>query len=300
MNEMATLPTALRLRRLLHQQGFRLRPWCTQVEILDTFYGHLAAAACADDFWQQLGTLAQELALDLERPMLGNPYGVNIASNTVQLLDEIRVALAAARDAQRGYRALHRELPANAMTLLLAVSIAAVGCGGAVASEQDPSPAVGGSSSGNTAHVGGTSSSTVLGQGGSSGVSRTTRISIFGDGGSGPMASTDDLAGGADGASFPQTPCREPSEPAPTVEELMDACGIDARVKEEYLSVLNASEASWPAGFAAYFACQNCGNLAMFLGTCSSDGLRTVGYPFANDPWQMCQPVPIYIGVRFS
>jgi hypothetical protein len=273
----------LRIRRFLHQQGFRLKPWCTQTEILDSFYDQLAQAHRGDDFWMELGNLAAEFALDLKQRNPTSTLTTAMVTERSVLMDAIRSALAAARTVPSGYRKLHTALPVSAMGLLLAITLAAVGCGGEMDgnASNTGTPAASGGTTGQTART------AVLGGLGGNPATLATGGTTSGNG-SGGTASN-----GTGGSA----PCA--STTTPTIEAILDACGIDADAKQTYLAALNASEASWSTGVAEYFACTSCGEIASLF---SYDCILTAqSEPYTGNPWDMCDvAVLIYVGVRFA
>jgi hypothetical protein len=66
--------------------------------------------------------------------------------------------------------------------------------------------------------------------------------------------------------------------------------------------MLAESHPAWAEFVKEYFQCASCGDLASYINRCLSDP----GDPQANAPdtsssvWDLCAPVLIYIGVRFS
>jgi len=82
------------------------------------------------------------------------------------------------------------------------------------------------------------------------------------------------------------------------MEQLVRSCVTDTAAADAYLQALAASNSTWPQGLAAYFDCRSCAEISSYVTNCYQPQAQSGGY--AGDPWAMCTPVMIYLGVSFA
>jgi hypothetical protein len=281
---------ALRLRRFLHQRGLRLEAWATQEQILETFLAHLAHDEHDDAYWDELTELAERLATDLRQRRPRSALTEAISVDPDDLMKEIRAGLAQARTRREDFRSLGRTITGPAMSLLLLITLVAVGCGGQTDRSRELTPSTGGTggaaaSAGGTAELGGTA-----GMGG---------FIIELPAGMPPACgqSTGVVPSGGEGGTAGCFP------PAMTIRELLETCVDDPDAREAYLGALALSHPDWSQFIADYFRCGECGAVADYLQYCVCAG--NVGVD-ADPPdessniYDLCSPIIIYAGVRFT
>ena len=92
MNAMFQAPPVLRLRRFLHQQGIRLRPWASETEILDSFYAQLAQRHADREFWERLKEVCGALAADLQHRQPDSELLRSLNTDVAGLVEDVRRA----------------------------------------------------------------------------------------------------------------------------------------------------------------------------------------------------------------
>ena len=278
MNLLFSVPTATQLRRFLHQQGIRLKRWRAQEEVFESFYRQLAEERHQDVFWERFSELSSELVTELRHLHPDSEFIVEMERQQNTAMDDIRAALSKVRGVPNGFRQLGACLSTVAVSLLIAVSLSVVGCGGAIDEDNQADHYGTGGTGGASSHVGGTTS-TSSGKGGSSANAL---------GGTTASAGTGNQMGGV-GASCSTSP--------PAIKDLFDGCGVDPELTGLYLEDLAACDASWGPGLASFLACLTCDQindyLEMICGTCPKNT------PFSVDLMRTyCVPQPMYLVVQ--
>jgi hypothetical protein len=306
------IPSAIQSIRsfLIEMCGMKVKPWATTEETLAALHTTLVARHGCDIFWTSLRGLLETLARDLKLRQAATP-GTLVDNELLDseryatLLDEIRAALARQTTGPASFRRLASGLSVPALGLLLFLGgVASVGC------------------SGSGLHV-------QARDAGPPDVVDTNTVPPTPDASS-PITSPDaPPAGGVDAAkpeaspdlpriivTIPDAPPARDTVAAPdalaasqsdggatvTIQDIMNSCNISAQEQQAILTCLAQLGDSW-AGFAEEFAGLNCGvvgsDLTCFLRSRVCGGGYEITYPSdPNAPW-ICQPVLVYIGVRF-
>ena len=306
------IPSAIQRIRsfLIEMCGMKVKPWATTEETLAALHTTLVARHGCDIFWTSLRGLLETLARDLKLRQAATP-GTLVDNELLDseryatLLDEIRAALARQTTGPASFRRLASGLSVPALGLLLFLGgVASVGC------------------SGSGLHV-------QARDAGPPDVVDTNTVPPTPDASS-PITSPDaPPAGGVDAAkpeaspdlpriivTIPDAPPARDTVAAPdalaasqsdggatvTIQDIMNSCNISAQEQQAILTCLAQLGDSW-AGFAEEFAGLNCGvvgsDLTCFLRSRVCGGGYEITYPSdPNAPW-ICQPVLVYIGVRF-
>jgi len=280
--ESMIVPSSIqRIRSFLVEMcGMKVKPWADTEETLAALHATLAAKQACDIFWTSLRVLLETLACDLKARQDATP-GTLIDNEVLDgeryatLIDEIRVALVrqGSKTPASTFRRLAASLSAPALGLLLLLGGAAtVGC----AREPLESPA----------HMQDAAAS----------------------------ATTDARPSQPDSSNIiilpPQPDTRSPWDAATqgpdgapvTIRDIMDSCNIPSQQQTDILACLAGLRSSWSTGMASVFAGQNCATVANQLDcfgagyTCTSP--QTAG-DFDPSSTRICQPIIIYLGVRF-
>ena len=298
MSQRSRLPPApaLGLRRFLHRHGLRLEPWATQEQILEAFLEHLAHDAHDDTYWEELTELADRLAADLRQRRPQSALTEAISVDTDQLMQEIRAGLARARAGQGGFRSLGQTMTGSAMSLLLLVTLVAVGCGGQTESSRAVTTV--GGTGGSLAGTGGEAGTgDTAGTGGEAGTGGMFIIEL---GGAPPVCAQSTGVMPSGGGAGGEYGCFSAEM---TIRELLETCVDDPEARDEYLAALALSHPDWSRFVADYFRCTACGAVADYLSYCVCAGSAQA----ESDPpdgsssiYDLCRPIIIYAGVRFS
>jgi len=279
---------------LIERCGMKVKPWASAEETLAALHRTLVTLRGCDIFWTSLRGLLETLARDLKARQEAAPG--TLLDNEVlddqrycSLLDEIRAALAAAAAGEQaaGFRGLAAMLSASALGLLLFLGGAAsIGCAG--------SP---------LHNAGSRTDAAVTDLPAPSSDAPTVRITLP-DGPPlqiilpdvriepNPVTKTPDAGAATVG----------PDGGAVTIADIMASCNLDSRTQQAVLACLAGLRASWSTGMAELFAGASCSDVANDLDcftygqTCTGGGAGTEFDPATT---RVCQPVIIYIGVRF-
>lgn len=256
MNQVFFLPTAARMRRFLHQNGIRIKPWHSLPQSLDSLYRQLADEKRTDEFWTQFRQQSAALVGELRDSRTCSSLIVDMAKQTSTLVETIRETLTHARRTSGDYSRLNELLPPSSMGLLIAVSLAAVACGGiATDGEQVARGGTPGSSSGGAPGVatGGTVSTTAGAMPAMGGATSAAT--------GGTMSATGGATSAATGGTGGFASCSE----SPSIQSIFDACGVASDFTRGYLEQLAKCDPSWESGLAAYFSCWDCDGIKSYL-----------------------------------
>ena len=265
---------------LIEMCGMKVKPWASTEETLGALHTMLVARQQCDIFWTSLRVLLEKLASDLKARQGATPG--SLLDNELldgeryaSLLDEIRAALArqTAEPSISNFRRLASSLSAPALGLLLFLGGAAtVGCDHS--SLSNPSQTQDASAPGAP--------------------DTKTDGSIYitlPDVGPAPdtFPSKPDATSGLDGATV-------------TIQDIMDSCNVPTQQQAYVLACLAQLRESWTTGMASVLATENCTSVNNDLScftysySCMSPP-PTAEFDPANMP--ICQPIIIYLGVRF-
>jgi hypothetical protein len=270
---------------LVEMCGMKVKPWAGTEETLAALHATLVARHGCDIFWTSLRVLLETLARDLKARHDAAP-GTLVDNEVLDgeryttLIDEIRAALVrqGAETPASTFRRLAATLSTPALALLLFLGGAAtVGCA--------REPMHGSSQMQDTAAAPDTADART-----SQPDSRpdSSNVIIFP-----PQPDTrspwDAATQGPDGAAV-------------TIKDIMDSCNIPSQQQANILACLARLRSSWSTGMASVFAGQNCATVADQL-SCFATGY-TCMYPQPNSDFDpastsICQPMIIYLGVRF-
>jgi hypothetical protein len=88
-----------------------------------------------------------------------------------------------------------------------------------------------------------------------------------------------------------------------TVGELLETCVEDTNARDTYLFALENSHPDWSQFIADYFRCRACGEMADYIRTCANVSSVLVEADPPNESssiYDLCRPVIVYAGVRFT
>lgn len=273
--------------------GMKVKPWATAEETLAALHATLVRRQSCDMFWSSLRVLLETLARDLKARESAAPGALldNEMLSTEQyaaLLDEIRTCMARQpSEPVPSFRRLAQGLSAPALGLLLLLGgVTTVACEGSPLhgsgapdaavtdtrpSQSDrPPDAAPDSAPDNSLYI------------------------VLPDQ---ALAKDDALAGTRDVKEAAST---GPDGAKVTIQEIMDSCNLASRTQTAVLACLGSLGESWTAGLADYLAGKDCYTVAGAL-SCDTFPCSSRSSPGEFDPSQLplCQPVYIYLGVRF-
>jgi hypothetical protein len=86
-----------------------------------------------------------------------------------------------------------------------------------------------------------------------------------------------------------------------TLQEILDSCNIPESTQANVLACLSALHESWTTGIAAVLAGRDCQVVSSSLEPCSYLSQCNSGLPaeFDASSLRLCDPILIYLGVRF-
>lgn len=288
---------------LVEMCGMKVKPWASTEETLGALHTMLVARQGCDIFWTSLRTLLERLACDLKTRQDAVP-GTLVDNEVLDnrryavLLDEIRSCL----DRQSGeatrasFRRLANGLSAPALGLLLLLGGAAtVGCDHAPLKSPSKTPdAAVPDAKGADREVNADTRSPDRDV--NAEVPRITLPSSP----DGPRdhyvapdvaPAWDAVAVGSDGAVV-------------TIRDIMNSCNISDWQQTEVLSCLSALRASWTTGLTQELAGEACATVtsrldafACSMGPCRPGSGTSADFTAGDVPY--CQPIIIYMGVRF-
>ena len=273
---------------LIEMCGMKVKPWAGVEETLAALHATLVARQSCDIFWASLRVLLESLARDLKTRQCAEPG--TLLDNEVlsderyaSLLDEIRASLAKQTNEQqpRAFRQLAQGLSAPALGLLLLLGgVTTVGC----------------------------DSSSLRGENKTPDAAVTDLRSEQPDAApkAGPDSATNDLRIVFPDTAPPKTDVKDAVSKGPeggtvTLQEILDSCNIPEGMQANVLTCLSALHESWTTGIAAVLAGQDCQAVSSSLEPCSYSSECTSGKPAEFDPssLRLCDPILIYLGVRF-
>ena len=296
--ESLIIPSAIQRIRsfLIEMCGMKVKPWATTEETLAALHTTLVARHGCSIFWASLRGLLETLARDLKAREAASP-GALVDNELLDskryatLLDEIRAALASQSTEPATFRRLASALSAPALGLLLFLGGAAsVGCSSSgLRQAQDAGPPAGvdagvaqpEASPDGPVFVRFPDASTVPNV-------VDSGVATIPDAGSATEVAM--ALNQSDGATV-------------TIQDIMDSCNFSAQAQQQILSCLAMVRGSWAEGFAG----ANCSFLYNQLNCLAESefcGGRYLLEPSSgmtldpNTPW-ICQPVIVYLGVRF-
>jgi len=282
---------------LVEMCGMKVKPWADAEETLSALHATLVARSGCDIFWTSLRVLLETLARDLKTRQEAAP-GTLVDNEVLDgdrfatLLNEIRAALGrqGAETTALPFRRLAAHLSAPALGLLLFLGGAAtVGC------SREPLSA--------RSHDGSVQ------------VSPDAQVSP--DSIDSQPETTPDSSLRIQLPEIPRAlPDTRPAsdlEPAKdattigpdggivTIQDIMDSCNIPSQQQGMVLACLEQLKSSWRDGIASALSGQDCGYVDAML-NCNPNNVCSATY-YSNefDPKypRLCQPVLVYIGVRF-
>jgi hypothetical protein len=298
-SESLIVPTAIQRIRsfLIEMCGMKVKPWASTEETLAALHRTLVARHPCDVFWSSLRTLLENLAHDLKQRtesergrLLDNE--VLDSERYASLLGEIRTCLASqtADNQPSSFRRLAGALSAPAFALLLLL-------GGATTIGCADNPLQGGKRQ--DAAVGASTDTPAQRD-----VRPDNSLAITLP--PQPDAAPDQsnvfiLPSPPDTGPPTYAASVGPDGGAVTIQDIMDSCNVTSDVRKAVLSCLARLNDSWSAGVATVLAGTNCSAVRSDL-ECFGMETCAVGPTPANfDPktTRICQPIVIYVGVRF-
>jgi hypothetical protein len=292
------IPSAIQRIRsfLIEMCGMKVKPWATAEETLAALHATLVARHGCSIFWASLRGLLETLARDLKAREAASP-GALVDNELLDseryatLLDEIRAVLASQSAGPASFRRLASALSAPALGLLLFLGGAAsVGCSSAgLRQAQDASP---------PAVVDATVAPPASNPDG-------PILVRFPDASTVPNVVDAGVATIPDAGSATEVAIAlsQSDGGTVTIKDIMDSCNFSAQAQQPILACLASLGGSWAEGFAG----ANCSFVYRQL-SCLAESLICGGRneiaPSSgttldpNTPW-ICQPILVYIGVRF-
>ena len=274
--ESLIVPSSIqRIRSFLVEMcGMKVKPWAGSEETLSALHATLVARNECDIFWTSLRGLLETLARDLKARQKAQPD--TLIDNEVldgeryaTLIEEIRTALAEQSSAPATFRRLASSLSTSALGLLLFLGGAAsVGCA------SDPLHST---------------DAATMGLADARLSEPETTIILTLPEQPDTRSPWDAVTIGPDGATV-------------TIQDIMDSCNVPSQLQTSVLACLATLRSSWSTGMAAVLAGQNCATVSNQLGCFASSYACLTGPPTSEfDPQStpICQPVLIYLGVRF-
>jgi hypothetical protein len=292
--ESLIVPSSIqRIRSFLVEMcGMKVKPWAGTEETLGALHATLVARSGCDMFWTSLRVLLETLARDLKGRQDAVP-GTLVDNEVLDgeryatLIDEIRAALArqAAETRTSTFRRLASALSAPALGLLLFLGGAAgIGCARAPFNNSSS-----------------THDAATPGLPDANGSQPETKPD-------GPVyivlpdtRPTPDTAPAADANPPRDAVTTGPDGGTVTIQDIMDSCNISSQQQGMILGCLAMLDSSWRDGIAAALAGQDCAVVVSDLVCSPSEVCIAQQYPSTFDPSypRICQPVLVYIGVRF-
>jgi hypothetical protein len=264
------LPSSIQRIRvfLLESCGMKVKPWAGVEETLEALHAVMVDKRACGIFWRGLRDFLATLANDLKQRQDAQPGAlvdneILEASRYEALLDEIRAAVN--RGPHAGFRPLTRalSLPAAGLLLLLA-GVASVGCD--TTSLRTPADAA-----------------------------VTTP----------PDTNAPGIAINLDAhPAWPDANVRTAPFPCDgggcTMADVMEACGIAPAQQAQVSACLDRLRDSWRENLGVALAEDGCGNLDYQLACFLQDNCGTTANPKEFNERDICRPVPVYLGVRFT
>jgi hypothetical protein len=274
---------------LIEMCGMKVKPWAGAEETLSALHATLVARQSCDIFWASLRGLLETLARDLKARQDAEPGALldnEVLSDEryASLLDEIRACLATqASEAQPGsaFRQLAQRLSAPALGLLLLLGgVTTVGCDRSSLHGTDTRP---------------DAAATDV---------RSEPPDAAPD--AVPDTAPADMRFVLPDIAPPKSDVKDAVSKGPeggtvTLPEIMDSCDIPEQTQANVLACLSALHGSWTTGIAAALAGQDCGAVSSSLEPCSYSSQCNTALPAEFDPsyLRICEPILIYLGVRF-
>lgn len=304
------LPSSIqRIRSFLVEMcGMKVKPWASTEETLAALHTTLVARHACGIFWDSMRTLLESLARDMRTRASATPgtlidNEVLEAERYARLLDEIRQALARqGSEASAGsFRRLSAALSAPALGLLLFLGgVASVGCdrSGLSNGQGKPDAAL-------AADVSGPNK-------GSPPPATDAEPQIVWKLDAPPATRPDAPAEGPPRIVLPPNPDTVPGATATTrgadggvvtISDIMSSCNVPETLQRQVLGCLSLLDESWTTVMPQTLAGGSCDAVqsdlncfATFSTTCQySREPRT----FVVGKTRICNPIPIYAGVRF-
>jgi len=273
---------------LVEMCGMKVKPWAGAEETLAALHTTLVARQSCDIFWASLRGLLETLARDLKARRDAEP-GALLDNEVLSderyalLLDEIRAALAKqSSERQPGaFRQLAQGLSAPALGLLLLLGgVTTVGCDSSSLHGTDNRPDAA------VADV------------------RSQQPDVPPD--AEPDTAPADMRFVLPDIALPKSDVKDAVSKGPeggtvTLQEIMDSCDIPEQTQANVLACLSALHGSWTTGIAAALAGQDCRSVSSSLEPCSYSSQCNTALPAEFDPsyLRICEPILIYLGVRF-
>jgi hypothetical protein len=294
--ESLIVPSSIqRIRSFLVEMcGMKVKPWAGTEETLGALHATLVARQGCDMFWSSLRALLETLARDLKARKAAAP-GALVDNEVLDgeryatLIDEIRAALArqTAETPASSFRRLAATLSAPALGLLLFLGGAAtIGC--------SREPLKGLSQTHDAATV---DLRDAIGAQPETKADSSIYLQ-FPD----SKPASPDIASAPDRSPPKDSVSTAPDGGAVTIQDIMDSCNIPADEQGAILACLGAMGSSWSEGIASALAGKDCNFVTGVLECSPSEvcGARQ-SYPRTFDPSnpRLCEPVLVYIGVRF-
>jgi hypothetical protein len=299
MNSLLVPSSIQRIRSFLVEMcGMKVKPWASTEETLGALATTLVARHRCGIFWTSLRVLLETLARDLKTRTEALPgtlvdNEVLEAGRYVDLLDEIRACLARQQGEATSFRGLAATLSTPALALLLLLGGAAtVGCERDSLNLAPKAPDAAVLADASTAQPDtGQDTSTVIAQPDTAPDVRSgSPPFIFLD--TAPAATTpgpDAATTGPDGAAV-------------TIQDIMDSCNVPSQVQAGVLACLARLRESWTTGMAEVLAGVPCtfvnSELSCFVYS-STTCMPGTSEDFVVGATRICQPILIYLGVRF-
>jgi len=297
--ESLLVPSSIqRIRSFLVEMcGMKVKPWADAEETLSALHATLVARSGCDIFWTSLRVLLETLARDLKTRKEAAP-GTLVDNEVLDgeryatLLDEIRAALGRqdTDTTDLPFRRLAAHLSAPALGLLLFLGGAAtIGCA------REPLKTRSQDASAQVVPDAQVSPDAIDSQPDTKADS-SLRIQLP----EAPLALPDTRP-----ASDPE-PAKDATTTGPdggivTIQDIMDSCNIPSQQQAMVLACLSRLQSSWRDGIASALSGQDCSYVASMLNCTPTNVCVADYYSTEFDPKypRICQPMLIYIGVRF-
>jgi hypothetical protein len=276
---------------LVEMCGMKVKPWAGTEETLGALHATLVARNGCDVFWMSLRVLLENLARDLKARQDAVPGA--LVDNEVldverygMLIEEIRAALVrqAAETPTSTFRRLSAALSAPALGLLLFLGGAAsIGCAREPLKGRSQDAATVETPDASDARPETKADGPIYIQ-----LPDTKPMPDSALAAPDTRIARDAVAVGPDGGTV-------------TIQDIMDSCNIPKDQQGTILACLAALDSSWSAGIASALAGQDCAVVASDLECSPSEVCMAQQFPRTFDPAypRICEPVLIYIGVRF-
>lgn len=292
----AIVPSSIqRIRSFLVEMcGMKVKPWASAEDTLAALHATLVARQGCDVFWTSLRVLLETLARDMAARQQAVPGALvdnEILSpeSYAALLGEIRACLAKQPSQPvSSFRGLAQALSTPALALLLLLGgVTTVGCRTSLGPPNPPDAAV--------ADAGlpqpdrpRAETRALAPDRPSDPTPDNTMVFILPDL---PPAKADVHEAASSG----------PNDAKVTIEDIMNSCNVPSAEQSNVMACLGYLGEAWTEGLAAYLAGKDCNAIFAALNCQTWNMCSQQASPSNFDPGALplCQPVLVYLGVRF-